>query len=188
VSSSVSDLTQHDRSAHEASCPCKLCVTFDVELAKQEGLRTDLWRQSGLEQWIAKQRLKDLNWNLPVAHCILCGGSSLRSSTVMEHYEHKRWNEKEVQGRIYTSLLVHKTGWQIASYKSFLALGRQSVTDWACNYLDLSPLPCIGIASKEHEEWVEIRLGFIHLQVEDYEQRLARRTGRGELARSGSAP
>lgn len=166
-------LSQYDRTAHIASCPCKLCVTYDLLLAQSEGLQMDQWRD--LAGYITTQRSKDLNWDLPTSHCILCGGYTPRSSTVMEHYERKRWNEKEIEGKTYTSLLLHKSGWQIGSYKSFLALGRPRVTDWACNFLDLSSVPCIGIASKEHEEWLEVRLGFTQLVEETYDDRIGRR-------------
>lgn len=166
-------LSQYDRSAHIAACPCKLCVTFDVLLAQSEGLRTDLWRD--LPGYVTTQRNRDLNWDLEPGHCILCGGFTPRSSTVMEHYERKRWNEKEIAGKWYTSLLLHKAGWQIGSYRAFLQKGRQATQLWACNFMDLSPLPCIGIASKEHDEWLEIRLGFTDLIIETYEQRTNRR-------------
>ena len=177
-------MTDYSREAHPNACPCKLCVTFDIAFAVQEnsaqGLQLDFYHA-----YLTTQRSKKLNWDLPDGHCILCGGTAMDAWHIGQHYEMKRFNEKVMDGKSFTSLLLHKDGPMIAVYKQFVAReggwgkmpfdqAKARFTNWACQLSDLLPEKCIGYASRDIGDWIELRLGFTELVEENYEQRIER--------------
>lgn len=192
------------REDHENACPCKLCVTFDIAFAMQETGATgyDLPR---LHANVTRQRERKLNWNLPDGHCLLCGGTAFNTWAIKDHYEIPRHNTKEVldrtAARFYTSLLLHKDGAMFAVYKSYVERSRGWATlpfqeakrrfiEWASQLMDLSPAKCIGVASRDIGDWVEIRLGYTELVEENREQRIARfirEAGEGRAQTSAGA-
>ena len=183
----MDDLSLYDRSAHPASCPCKLCVTFDVALAVQDGVvDTRNWKLGGLEGWITWARSCSLNWDLPPTHCILCGGNIMKAWITSEHYEVKRYNTQALNGKFYTSWMISKHGGIIASYKSLLLRRRKELIPWVAANLNLCSDHCTGIAAKEHEEWIEIRLAFTQLVEEDYARRVERKNEEYSRAREAA--
>jgi hypothetical protein len=180
--------SDYDRSAHEASCPCNYCIGFDIAFAKQEGLRAEQWQPEGLYNWLRNQRQKKLNWDLPDGHCLICGGTTIHAWYIKDHYEIKRYNTVEKDGKFYTSMMIHKDSPIYAVYLRYVkreglfakqgyAESYQIFKVWVSQLLDLSPANCIGFASREHEDWIEIRLGFTKLVEETFEDRLAKHPG-----------
>src|SRR5690242_21564931 len=145
----------YDRSAHEASCPCNLCIGFDIQYAVQEGkLNKEHWKPGGLENWLYAMRHKKLNWDLPDGHCLICGGTTVHAWFVKDHYEIKRYNTIEKDGKFYTSMMIHKESPIFAVYLRYVqreglfagdpSKVYQIFKKWVCNLLDLLPEKCIG--------------------------------------------
>jgi hypothetical protein len=185
---------------HSAACPCKNCIAYDVARFKQERPHAT-WDPTA---WLEQDRNRDLNWDIEPGHCLLCGGISAADTSA--HFMKERYNEKQVGELWFTSLLIHKAGPWIRPYRDLLVASQrprypalkplqERLADWACLFLELNPEKFTKLASREHEDWIELRLGFTELQDEDYEQRTKRvgdrlRTeGRGkDSARLNPAP
>lgn len=174
----------YNREDHDHACPCKLCVTFDIVYAMQEtGLTFEGW--SDLPGFLTRERSKKLNWDLPEGHCLVCGGTVLWAHNLGEHYQIARFNTKEVDGKFYTSLMLHVGGPMYGVYREYLNKDRgwgklppaeaaRRFRTWASHLMDLSPEKCIGVASKDHGDWMEIRLGYTELVEENRDQRIER--------------
>lgn len=188
-------VAEYDRSQHEASCPCIKCIAYDVQFAKQErpNITTEFWTKI-----LEMDRNRKLNWDLPVGHCILCGGTETCVWQLNEHFLIKRFNEKESNGQWLSSLMMHKQGSQIGAYKTVLKRlnekahvagqlgigrvksGRDQLLEWACNMMDLQLEKCKGFASREHDDWVELRLAFTEIIPETFLERTERRQREGK--------
>lgn len=172
------------REDHVNACPCKLCVTFDIAYAAERNLVSlDQWRD--LVGFLTREREKKLNWDLPPDHCLICGGTTLSAWSMGEHYQLARHNTQEKDGKFYTSLMLHVGGPMYAVYHTYIQktggwgkLGpvesKRRFIQWASHLMDLSPEKCIGVASKDHGEWLEVRLGYTELVEENRAQRIDR--------------
>lgn len=177
------------RSDHNAACPCNFCTAHDADAyrqyrkamnyqrlgdAKMMGIPDDVTYRN-MELFLTTERNRNLNWNFEPGHCILCGGVDHGKN--LDHYLLARHNEKQVGDRWYTSLLLHKFGHYIGVYRNMLMgqkFSQAKLINWCTLFLELNPEKCVVLAAKEHDEWVEIRLGFTELQEEDYDARVER--------------
>jgi hypothetical protein len=177
-------MTEYRREDHDHACPCKLCVTFDIVYAMQE-TGNDFSAWADLPGFLTRERSKKLNWDLPPGHCLVCGGTVLWAWNLGEHYQIARHNTQEKDGKFYTSLMLHVGGPMYAVYRTYLVktggwgkLGpvesKKRFLTWASHLMDLSPEKCIGVASKDHGDWLEVRLGYTELVEENREQRIER--------------
>jgi len=177
-------MTDYKREDHDNACPCKLCVTFDIVFAMQEtGNTFSTW--ADLPGFLTREREKKLNWDLPAGHCLVCGGTVLWAWHLGEHYQIARHNTQEKDGKVYTSLMLHKGGPMYAVYSEYIRkeggwgkLGpvesKRRFLTWASHLMDLLPEKCIGVASRDHGDWLEVRLGYTELVEENRDQRIER--------------
>ena len=181
----------YNRSEHEASCPCNFCTAYDILYAVQEkAIDLKQFKPGGLQELLIMYRNRKLNWDLPVHHCLLCGGTSFATSTVQDHHLYPRYNEKQIGGRWLSSLLVHRQSAMIGAYNTIRVREPQYVPTWAAQLMDLQPEKCVGIAIRDLPDWLELRLAFTELVADSYADRIERirnKTSR-EVGSIGSSP
>lgn len=183
-----------ERAVHEdrySNCQCKVCIANDIidwALACQaEGRPVKQYYLQNMSRYLAQERSKDLNWDLEPGHCILCGGTSNNAHDQGEHYRKVRHNEQTIGGRSYSSILIHHDSAYMGIYKDYLrasggfinypdAIERKArFIEWACNLSDLCSAYATGIATRNHADWLEIRLAFTRLEPETYAERTEKR-------------
>jgi hypothetical protein len=195
------DPASYRREDHDNACPCKLCVTFDIAFAMQE-TGAEGYRLEGLHSYITRRRNQKLNWELPDGHCILCGGTSFSAWHLGQHFEIHQHNTQAKDGKWFTSLLLHKEGAMFAVYRQFVERqggwgklpydqAKARFIQWASHMMDLNPYTCVGYASRDIGDWIELRLGYTQLVEETREQRIeryAREAREDSASRTGKGP
>lgn len=175
----------HDRAQHEASCPCKLCIGYDIHVAVQDGLAVDHYKPGGLESLILLYRQRKLNWDLPSGHCLLCGGTSMSTHKIGEHHIIKRFNQKDHNNLHLCSLLVHKQG-ALSGVIKLLSHDHLKLRKWASHLQDLLPEKCIGLTTRDIGDWYEVRLAYSELVEDPIDRRIERRWRESDRPRKES--
>ncbi len=170
----MADLATYDRAAHNAACPCKDCIAYDAAVFYQnDPRRASHWRTGSIERMLTSERPRNLNWAIEPGGCFLCGGDSIHVSTQLEHYVAVRHNPVWDGDKLWVSLLISRYGSWFKVYQRLLQNRdprkplRETMARWVCLFLDYPNEKCFALASREHEDWIEVRLGFIGLTAEE---------------------
>jgi hypothetical protein len=146
---------------HSHRCPCNDCVRQDANDLVALGRKG--WTPGGLPSYLQAHRSRPyLNWSHPPGHCAICGGDDLAAGLAEQHYWAAPYNAKAGDHTYTASLVLFEGGIFFKMAKGILdgKNPKQKIAEWTACFLGRRGQPCLGVATRDIANGLEIRMTF----------------------------